>query len=145
MIDLEPAGGKRATAAAPVAFGPKQVAAVMAALLLAVLVGGNLAGHSTTDWPRHRLAFDEPTPAATDPAATAGAGQSAAGVGVAVPTRPPADIPDGWTWRPVGPLSSRQGNIAVWPTPRRSTGLATVRADRRKARPTTRGLTVGAA
>jgi hypothetical protein len=114
VIDLEPAGGRRHPGAAPVAFGPKQIAAGMAALLLAVLVGGNLAGRSATDRPRHRLAFDEPTSAATDPATTAGAGESAAGVGAAVPTRPPDDIPDGWTWRPVGPLSSREGNIAVW-------------------------------
>lgn len=109
MIDLEPAGGRRSSGAALIAFGPKQVAAVMAALLLAVLVGGNLAGRSVTDPPRHRLAFDEPVAATT-----AGAGESAAGVGAAEPTRPPHDIPDGWTWRPVGPLSSRQGNIAVW-------------------------------
>jgi Kelch motif protein len=106
VTDLEPAGGKRPTAAAAAAAGPKQVALLLAALLLAVLVGGAVAGRSSPDRPRHRLAFDEPTPA--------GAGESAAGVGALEPTRPPHDIPDGWAWRPVGPLSGRQGNIAVW-------------------------------
>src|SRR5438477_198153 len=47
-------------------------------------------------------------------AAGAGAGESASGVGADVPTRPPHHIPDGWAWRPVGPLAGRQGNVAVW-------------------------------
>jgi hypothetical protein len=114
VIDLEPAGGRRPTIAPTDSIGPKQVAVVMAALLLAVLVGGSLAGRSTAERPRHRLAFDEPAPPPPDPAATTGAGESAAGVGAAEPTRPPHDIPEGWSWRPVGPLTGRQGNIAVW-------------------------------
>ena len=114
MIDLEPAGGRRGPAAVPAAIGPKQVTVAMAAVLLAVLVGGRLAGQSATDRPRHHLAFDESAPAGTDPSTAAGAGESASGVGAAEPTRPPDHIPDGWTWRPVGPLAGRQGNIAVW-------------------------------
>jgi hypothetical protein len=57
---------------------------------------------------------DGPGGSSSVKATTAGAGESAAGVGAAVPTRPPDDIPDRWTWRPVGPLSSREGNVAVW-------------------------------
>jgi Kelch motif len=87
---------------------------MMGALLLGVLVGGAVAGRPAPERPRPRLAFDEPTRAPADPATTAGAGESASGVGVAEPTRRPHDIPDGWTWRPVGPLAGRQGNIAVW-------------------------------
>lgn len=118
MIDLEPAGERYpsgAGAAVAATAGPKQAAAFMAGLLLAVLVfGGAVAGRPGTPLPRHRLAFDEPTPATADPSTTAGAGESAAGLAVAEPVRPPDHIPDGWSWRPVGPLSGRQGNIAIW-------------------------------
>src|SRR5881396_1906640 len=112
VIDLEPAGGKCSPAVATATVGAKQATFVLAALLAAVLVGGALAGRSAPDRPRHRLAFDEPATAVTDP--QPGAGESAAGVGAAEPTRPPHRVPDGWDWRPVGPLAGRQGNIALW-------------------------------
>lgn len=86
----------------------------MVALLLAVLAAGTLAGRSNPDRFRHRLAFDEPGRATAEPPTADGAGESAAGLGAVAPTHPPTDIPDGWTWRPVGPLPGRQGNIAVW-------------------------------
>jgi hypothetical protein len=45
----------------------------------------------------------------------AGAGESAAPSGPAVSAvNPPDNIPPGWTWRPVGPLPARQGNVATW-------------------------------
>jgi hypothetical protein len=84
----------------------------MAGLLAAVLLGGAVAGRSPADRPRRALTFDEPSPATTDD--TVGAGESAAAVGPAEPLRPPPHIPAGWTWRPVGPLPARQGNIAAW-------------------------------
>jgi Kelch motif len=119
VIDLEPAGRRRPseTAATPVAA--KQVAVLMGVLLAAVLAGGTLAGHRS-DRPRQPISFDEPAPAAADRIAArgpeSGAGESAAGPGdgAAIPTRRPHHIPDGWTWRPVGPLTVRQGNVAVW-------------------------------
>jgi hypothetical protein len=111
VIDLEPAGRRRAERAAATT-GAKQVAGVLGGLLAVVLVGGALAGRAATGPPRHRLMFDEPAPAAA--VAAAGAGESAVAVGPAEPTRPPHRIPDGWTWRAVGPLSARQGNVAVW-------------------------------
>jgi hypothetical protein len=85
---------------------------VMAALLAAVLLGGAVASRSAAGRPGHRLAFDEPSPARAD--RPVGAGESAGGVGPGEPVRPPAHIPAGWSWRPVGPLTARQGNIAVW-------------------------------
>ncbi|MCA1842485.1 MAG: hypothetical protein LC792_04710 [Actinobacteria bacterium] len=113
MIDLEPVGGNRSRAVATDTVSAKQVALVLAAVLMAVLVGGALAGRSAPERPRHRLAFDEPAQGGLE-LPSDGAGESAAGVGAAEPTRPPHHIPDGWTWRPVGPLPGRQGNIAVW-------------------------------
>ena len=110
-IELEPAGGRR-WSDAPSTAGARRIAVVMAALLAAVLVVGALAGRSTVDRPRHRLAFDEPSPAART--VSDGAGESAAGRGAVEPVRPPHRIPEGWTWRPVGPLLGRQGNVAVW-------------------------------
>ena len=113
VIELEPAGGLRPGASASAAtIGAKHVTALMAGLLAAVLIGGAVAGRSPADRPRRALTFDEPSPAATDD--TVGAGESAAAVGPAEPLRPPQHIPAGWTWRPVGPLPARQGNIAVW-------------------------------
>src|SRR5437867_2772681 len=100
VIDLEPAGGKRSPAVATATVSAKQVALVLAVVLAAVLVGGALAGRSAPDLPRNRLSFDEPTPAAME-LPSDGAGESAAGVGAAEPTRPPHHIPDGWSWRPV--------------------------------------------
>src|SRR5438132_1602819 len=113
VVDLEPVRGRRPeVSTAHVAA--KQVTVVMAALLAAVLVGGAVAGRSSPDQPRHRLTFDEPSPAAVAAADTAGAGESAAPVGAAEPIRPPHHIPDGWLWRSVGPLPGRQGNVATW-------------------------------
>jgi hypothetical protein len=115
VIDLEPAGTRRPDGpAGPV--DPKLVTLTMAAILVAVLVGGAVAARSPVDRPRPRLAFDEPAPAADpdvgDP--SVGAGESAGPVGGAEPLRPPEHIPAGWTWRPVGPLAGRQGHVAVW-------------------------------
>ena len=94
------------------AVGPKRVTLVLAGLLAAVLVGGAVVGRPSPDRPRHRLTFDEPAAAAAS--GPPGAGESAAPIGAAEPTRLPGHIPDGWTWRPVGPLAGRQGNVAVW-------------------------------
>ncbi|HEV7863198.1 MAG TPA: hypothetical protein VGR20_10875 [Acidimicrobiia bacterium] len=106
-----PAAGPRPPAAGTA--GAKQITAVLAVLLATVLVGGAIAGRSPADGPRHRLIPDDPAPAATaDP--TAGAGESAAALGAAEPVRPPHHIPEGWAWRPIGPLAGRQGNVAVW-------------------------------
>ena len=122
MIELEPVQPRRPPVTATATVGAKQVAAVMGVLLAAVLAGGTLSGHQS-DRPHHRVTFDEPAPAALpepmaggggSAAAGAGAGESASGVGADVPTRPPHHIPDGWAWRPVGPLAGRQGNVAVW-------------------------------
>ena len=118
VIDLEPAGRGRPTSGAATTAGPRQVTAVLAAVLAVVLVGGSLAGHRGPDRPRHRLHFDEPPGSALFDTAVgdpiAGAGESAAAFGPAVPVRPPHRIPDGWTWQPVGPLPGRQGHVAVW-------------------------------
>jgi len=114
VIDLEPAGGGRSRPAPPSTAGAKQITAALAALLVAVLVGGALAQKAPAERPRHRLDFDEPSVAVAEPAPPPGAGESAAGIGGGEPTRPPHHIPQGWTWRPVGPLPGRQGNIAVW-------------------------------
>ena len=120
MIELEPVDGGRPPERPPAAVGPRQVTIGLAALLAAVLVAGALAGGPRpADRPGHHLHFDEPSPAARfdfdldDP--NAGAGESAAGLdGAAVPVRSPHQLPEGWTWRPVGPLPGRQGNVAVW-------------------------------
>ncbi|HEV8626980.1 MAG TPA: hypothetical protein VG034_21250 [Acidimicrobiia bacterium] len=116
VTDLEPAGGTRASDAASARVGgAKQVTLAMVALLAAVLLAGALAGQRTPDEPpRHRLAFDEPSPAGIEATVQPGAGESAAGVAGAEPTRPPSHIPNGWIWRQVGPLAGRQGNVAVW-------------------------------
>ncbi|MDQ1502962.1 MAG: hypothetical protein QOD57_689 [Actinomycetota bacterium] len=116
VIDLEPAGRRRAERQATTT-GAKQVAVVLATMAALVLVGGAMAGRGATERPRHRLLFDEPAPAAGTSgaaASSAGAGESAVAAGPAEPIRPPHHIPDGWTWREVGPLSARQGNVAVW-------------------------------
>src|SRR5688500_1759831 len=84
----------------------------MAALLAVVLAVGAVASGPAGERPRHRLAFAEPAPATSDRAV--GVGESAAGVGPAEPVRRPDHIPTGWSWRPVGPLGSRQGHIGVW-------------------------------
>jgi len=115
VIDLEPAGGTRASDAVTARVGAKQVTLAMVALLAMVLLGGALAGQRTPgpERPRHRLAFDEPSPG-VEATVQPGAGESAAGVDGVEPIRPPSRIPSGWIWRPVGPLSGRQGNVAVW-------------------------------
>src|SRR5581483_4869487 len=119
VIDLEPVDGGRPPTRAPATTGPRQVTVGLAALLAVVLVGGALAGQRGPDRPGHHLHFDEPSPAAgfdsTLADANAGAGESAAALdGAAVPVQAPDRIPDGWTWRPTGPLPGRQGNVAVW-------------------------------
>ena len=114
VIELEPAQSRHPPELAPAPVGAKPMAVVMGVLLAAVLAVGAIAGHSTPPRPGRHLTFDEPTPAAAPPADTAGAGESAAPVGGALPTRPPHHIPDGWSWRPVGPLAGRQGNVATW-------------------------------
>jgi Kelch motif len=114
VIDLEPAGAGRSRVAADATVGAKQITAGLVAVLVAVLVGGALAERAPAERPRHRLAFDEPSPPTSEPSVQPGAGESAAGVGAAEPTRPPHRIPRGWAWRPVGPLPGRQGNVAVW-------------------------------
>ena len=114
MIELEPARSTGPAELAAVPVGAKPMAVIMGVLLAAVLVVGAVAGHSSPPRPGQHLAFDEPTPAAPPPADTAGAGESAEAVGGALPTRPPHHIPDGWSWRPVGPLAGRQGNVAAW-------------------------------
>ena len=113
MIDLEPADGRCRSAGAAAGPGAKQVAAVMGALLAAVLAVGSLAGHPGSGPTPRPVTFQEPAPPEPGPA-EAGAGESAASIGAGVPTRPPHHLPDGWVWRPVGPLAPRQGNIAVW-------------------------------
>ncbi|HYT40607.1 MAG TPA: hypothetical protein VEN99_13885 [Acidimicrobiia bacterium] len=111
MIELEPARRCRPDVSTAT-VGAKRVTVLLGALLAAVLVGGAIAGRYSPDRPRHRLTFDR-TLAATA-GDTTGAGESAAPVGAAEPIRIPHHIPDGWTWRPVGPLAGRQGNVAVW-------------------------------
>jgi hypothetical protein len=115
VIDLEPAGGTRGSGAASARVGAKQVTLAMVALLTVVLLGGAVAGQRPpgAERPRHRLAFDQPS-AGVEATVQPGAGESAAGVDGAEPTRPPSRIPGGWNWREVGPLSGRQGNVAVW-------------------------------
>jgi len=113
VIELEPVGSRRSFEQATATAGAKQVAAVMGALLAAVLAGGALAGHRGPNTSGRPVTFQEPAPAEAT-AADVGAGESAAPIGAGVPTRPPHHIPDGWKWRPVGPLPDRQGNIAVW-------------------------------
>ena len=78
-------------------------------MLVAVLVGGALAGRAPAERPRHRLAFDEPARPRSRRECSRGPAESAAGVGAAEPTRPPEHIPDGWKWRPVGPLRRPAG------------------------------------
>ena len=114
MIDLEPAGGMRSSGAGTPGVAAKQVTLVMVAVLAAVLVIGSVADRAPVERPRQRLAFDEPSPPSVEATVQPGAGESAAGVDGAVPTRPPDRIPDGWKWRTVGPLRGRQGNVAVW-------------------------------
>lgn len=117
VAELEPARGDRRSGAGagPSPVAPKQVAAFMAGLLLAVLVfGGAVGAPPAARSGPHHLAFDEPAPGTAGPDPAVGAGESAAGLGIAEPARPPDHIPDGWSWRPVGPLAGRQGNIALW-------------------------------
>jgi hypothetical protein len=111
VIDLEPVDRRRSSERAMATVGAKQVAAVMGALLAAVLAGGALAGHRGSDLSGRPVHFQEPAP---PEGAESGAGESAAPIGAGVPTRPPHHIPEGWKWRPVGPLPDRQGNIATW-------------------------------
>jgi hypothetical protein len=111
-IELEPAGSRRPERPAATVEA-KQVAGVLGALLAVVLAGGTLAGRAPRPQPRHPVSFDESVPAPAG-GGTSGAGESAVALGVAEPVRPPRHIPDGWTWREVGPLPSRQGNIATW-------------------------------
>lgn len=114
VTDLEPVGGTRASGAGTAGLGAKQVTIVMVAVLALVLVAGSIAGRTPLEHPRHRVAFDEPSAGAVEATVHESAGESAAGLGIASPDRPPANIPDGWKWRSVGPLRGRQGNIAVW-------------------------------
>lgn len=113
MIELEPVGRRRGAAPAAAGVSAKHATVLMLALLAAVLVGGALSGQPRVEPPRH-LVFDEPAPSAVDRSTGIGAGESALSVGATEPVRPPDRIPAGWSWRPVGPLSGRQGNIAVW-------------------------------
>ena len=105
MIDLEPAGGTRASGAGIPGAGAKQVTLVMVGVLALVLVAGSLAGRAPVERPRQRLAFDEPSPRSVEATVQEAAGEPAAGLRSAEPARPPANIPDGWKWRTVGPLA----------------------------------------
>src|SRR5687768_12255808 len=96
LTDLEPAGGTRAWGAGTAGAGAKQVTLVMVAVLALVLVAGSLAGRAPVEPPRHRLAFDEPSPPSVEATAQEGTGEAAAGLRTAEPTRPPENIPDGW-------------------------------------------------
>src|SRR3954468_7089349 len=106
VIELEPAGSRRPERPAPT-VEETRVPRFLGVLGAFVLAGGAIAGRAPTERPRHHLMFDEPAPAA-------GAGESAAAAGGGGPVGAPPHIPDGWVWRTVGPLSSRQGNVAVW-------------------------------
>src|SRR5207302_10251064 len=86
VIELEPAERRRPPEMAVAPAGARSIAVVMGVLLAAVLAGGAVAGHSGPPPPRQQLTFDEPTPAASPPSDTAGAGESAAAVGGALPT-----------------------------------------------------------
>jgi hypothetical protein len=83
---------------------------VLGALLALLLVGGALAGDGDGGTAGGGIRSSRPPGPTRTPAA---AGESAAPV-TGGPGTPPADIPGGWTWRPVGPLPGRQGHVAIW-------------------------------
>ena len=82
------------------------VAAALGAVLVAVLAAGAVTEppSAVVDGRRARIT-DVPTDIAT---ALRRPGRPAR------PPGPPAVVPPGWTWKPVGPLLARTGHVAAW-------------------------------